>query len=74
MCVFVDVLGSKITITYLKSNIISTSRQPSTSHINETSPYSKVKKVFPFEIIRVDSASFSWKGDTLYGTDGLMAL
>lgn len=39
MCVFVDVLGSKTTITYLKSNIISTSCQPSTS------PYSKVKKV-----------------------------
>lgn len=62
------------THNYLKSNTVSISSQPSKSHINETSPNSKVKKFFPFEIIQMDSASFFWEGDTLYGTDGLMAL
>lgn len=45
--------------TYLKSNVTSTSCQPSKSHINETSSDSEVKKFFPFEIIQIDSASFS---------------
>lgn len=43
---------------YLKSNTVWTSSQPSKSHINETSPNSKLKKFFPFEIIHMDSASF----------------
>lgn len=34
--------------TYPKSNVISTSCQPSKSHTNETSPNSKVKKVLSF--------------------------
>lgn len=65
MCVNVNMstrvgrLGSKIINTYLKSNTISTSRQPSKSHINETSSNSKVKKFFSFEIIQTASASFS---------------
>lgn len=70
----VGILGSITAITYLKSNTISTSHQLSKSHINQTSPHLKVKKFFPFEIIQMDSASISWIGDTLYRTDGLMAL
>lgn len=58
MSVCVGLLGPKITITYLKSNTIWTSSQPRKSHINETSPDSKLKKFFPFEIIHMDSASF----------------